>query len=302
MKATQKMSAVVLVVLLGAAVYGFLRTGQDNGSAGLLRRGKPASAGTTPLVDQTSLKTAQQLAHQPTTEEEKPFAEEALRLADKAVDLAFVQALHDADEHPPVLNADAREALARLEKSQTLLAEDKARVDQLDEAMDKATGDKKDAIDKQLDLMKAQADLDQDEADETKQDLIRAGGDWRDRINAMRTEHEQWEKASGLGPAPAEPGLGLLRWMQHWWTLHQKQMALWAAKAEAEARGAALTARHNGLDQQVETQKASTPALEHHAKKKNAERKASRDFGAEEAGALLDTTQRLARNQTALAS
>src|SRR5262244_2094849 len=100
MKAGQKMSAVALVVLLGAAVYGFLRTGQENGSAGLSRRGKSAASATPPLVDQTSLKTAQQLAHQATMEEEKPFAEEVLRLADKAVDLAFVQALHDADEHP----------------------------------------------------------------------------------------------------------------------------------------------------------------------------------------------------------
>lgn len=303
MSKTEKIAVVVVLALIGAAVYGLLRTRQEGTSIGLLRRGKAAVAPGTPLVDQTPLKTAQQLAHEPTTEEEKPFAEEALRLADKAVDLAFVEAYRDADEHPPALSPEAKEAKARVEKSQKLLADDKAQIDALDEAMEKATGDKKDKIDQRLDVIKAQADLDQDELDEAQQDLIRAGGDVKARLDALKAEHEQLAKAGGIGPAAAEPGLGTVRWLQYWWTLHQKQMAMWQAKADADGRAAALTAKHNALDTQVEAQKASSPQLAHHGKKvKEPAQAAAAELSDEETEALLDKTQRISSDQRTLAS
>jgi len=55
---------------------------------------------------------------------------------------------------------------------------------------EKATGEKRDALDDQLDVTKAQLELDQDEVDDAKQDLIRAGGDPQGRIQTMVEEHE----------------------------------------------------------------------------------------------------------------
>ena len=52
---------------------------------------------------------------------------------------------------------------------------DNARVTQLTAALTKATGAKQDSLDDQLAQAKVQAELDQDEVDNAKQELTRAG-------------------------------------------------------------------------------------------------------------------------------
>jgi small-conductance mechanosensitive channel len=302
---TRKFVSIVLVVLLAATIYGLIRTGEGQ-SVLPTRKSRVTPVTQAPLVDQAAFKTAQQLAQRPATVEERPFAEEALRLADYGLDLAFAQALRDAKEHPPELSAEAKEIQARLQKSEKLLAEDKARVEQLDEAMDKASEEKKAAIDDELDLVKAQVELDQDEVEDAKQDLVRAGGDPAGRIQAMVQEHESLGHAgsNSVGAVPEAAGLGLVRQGQRWWALHQKQMALWGAKQEAETRAAALTAKHNQLDAQVDAQKASSPELEHHSKKVKGREQlnsASGERTKEQSEELLDKTQRIAAAQKKLA-
>jgi small-conductance mechanosensitive channel len=321
MKSTQKLAAILIVVLMVAAAAGVVLTGSSSSSVRL--RGRHAAPAQPPLVDQTPLKTAQQLAQMPTTEDEKRLAEEALRLADYGVDLAFAQALKDAKEHPPQLNAEAKAIQARMQKSQKLLAEDKARVEQLDEEMDKAAGAKKTAIDEQLDLVKAQVELDQDELDDAKQDLIRAGGDPEDRIRAMVQEHEELAHGGGgIGAPPAVGGLGLVNQVERWLALHQKQMAIWRAKAAAEAKAGALAAEHNQLAEEIEAAKANSAALKHHAKSaggtagssgakdtssggaaaSSSASKRESAAGANDAEDLLDRTQRLDSQQKTLAT
>src|SRR2546429_115710 len=101
----------------------------------------------------------------------------------------------------------------------------------------KATGSRKEALSDQLDLAKAQLELDQDELDDAKQDLIRAGGDLEDRLKEMEKEHEAVTHGSGsalpnVATLPEE--FGLLHIFQQWLGLHQKQLQLWRAKQEAE--------------------------------------------------------------------
>jgi small-conductance mechanosensitive channel len=308
MKTTQRIAAVALVVLLAAGVYAWIRTGQGEEYAAL-RKAKHAIRADSTLVDQSALRSAQQIAQMPTAAEEKPFAEQGLRLSDFGVDLAFSQALRDAKEHPPALSVEAKEAQARLQKSQRLLEADKARADELDAAIDKAAGAKKDALDEELDLVKAQAELDQDEVDDAKQDLIGAGGDPQGRIQAMVQEHENLaHNGPGIGAPAAAEKLGLVYRGQQWWMLHQKQMALWKAKSEADARSAALAAKHEALDAQLETAKANSPALQHHAKSEKAAALAaaptlaSGGLSQEDTEELLDKTQRIASSQKTLAS
>jgi small-conductance mechanosensitive channel len=301
----QRVAAVVFSVLLVAAVYGLLRTGPSEESVSR-HQAKHASAPQTPPVDQAQLKTTQELAQLPTEAEERPFAEQALRLADYGVDLAFAQALREAKDHPPELSAEAKEIQARLQKSEKLLAADKARVEQLDVALDKASSEKKGAIDDELDLVKAQAELDQDEVEDARQDLIAAGGDPEGRIQAMVREHESLGHAGNsiIGAAPVAVGLGLINRLQRWWVLHQKQMALWGAKQDAEGQAAVFVAKHNALAEQLDAQKTSSPGLEQHSRKTR-EAVSKRDTAAptaEESEALLDKTQRIAAGQKTLAS
>src|SRR5260370_31111827 len=92
MKTTQKIAAIVLVLLLGAVAYGLFRTGQPAGARATSTKPASGTAAQAPMVDQTPLLTAQRLVQMPTSAEEKPFAEEALRLADHEMDLAFAAA------------------------------------------------------------------------------------------------------------------------------------------------------------------------------------------------------------------
>jgi small-conductance mechanosensitive channel len=259
MKTLQNIAGVALTFGLAAVGYGIYRTTTPASALGTVATSKQSQA----LVDQTPLKTAQQLALQANLPEERLLAREALRLADHEVDLAFAAALHDAKEHPPALSADAKEIQARLQRTEKILGDDIAHVAQLTASEAKATGDQKDEVGDELELAKAQQELDQDEVDDAKQDLIRAGGDPQDRIQSMVQEHETSTKATeaalaNSAEAPEKPGL-VFR-VAEWWSLRQRQQMLWRAKSDADAKQAVLAQSHNTLDSQVHAGDTATAA------------------------------------------
>ena len=107
MKRTQLIAAGVIVLLGLFVALGLWKTQQPPGSLNTGRQpGKP-------IVVLRPLKTAQQMAQLATSREERTFAQEALRLADYDVDLAFDEAIHETLRHPPKLSP---EALAAKEK------------------------------------------------------------------------------------------------------------------------------------------------------------------------------------------
>src|SRR5712664_2545278 len=259
MKTTQKIAAIVLAGLLGAAVYGLFRTAQPTSTPATNTKTSYGGSAQAPIVDQTPLLTAQRLAQMPTSPEEQAFAEEALRLGDHEMDLAFAAAVRDAEEHPPVLSAEAKEIQARLQQAERAVEADKSEVARLTAAYEKASADKKDALDDQIDVAKAKQELDQDEADDAKQDLIRSGGDPKGRIQSMVEEHEAASHVadtmhvSVFNDVEAQ---GLIHRVQRWSVLHQKQLLLWHAREDAESMVASLTAQHNALESQISAGKA----------------------------------------------
>src|SRR6202165_615418 len=258
MKTAQKIAAIVLVALLGAVAYGLFRTAQPTSAPAMNTKteyGGPAQA---PIVDQSPLLTAQRLAQMPTSAEEQSFAEETLRLGDHEMDLAFAAPVREAQEHPPALSAEAKEIEARLQQSERAVEADKAEVTRLTAAYEKASADKKDALDDQLDVAKAQLELDQDEADDAKQDLIRSGGDPKGRIQSMVEEHEAASHVADtmhVSVTNDAEARGLIHRVQRWWALHQKQLLLWHAKQDAESMSRSLTAQHDALESQISAEK-----------------------------------------------
>jgi len=103
MKPVQKIFAITLVVLLGATVYGLVRTGEPPKVPPSVGKGKQPVTAQAQLVDQSPLKTAQKLSELSMSDDEKLLAGEALKLADREVDLAFDQAMHEAKDNRPVL-------------------------------------------------------------------------------------------------------------------------------------------------------------------------------------------------------
>src|ERR1700704_96935 len=128
MKTKQKIAAIVLVALLGAVAYGLFRTEPPANGSWINAKAAYGGPGQASIVDQTPLLTAQRLAQMPTSTEEQPFAEEALQLGDHEMDLAFAAAVRDAEEHPPVLSAEAKEIQARLQQAEGAVDADKAEV------------------------------------------------------------------------------------------------------------------------------------------------------------------------------
>ena len=310
MSKLQRISVILLVVLLGATIFGLVRSNRAANAPLSQDKKNHTAPSQAPLVDLSPLKTAQELARLVNASEELPLAQEALRLADYEVDLAYSAALREARERPPVLNAEQKEIQARLQGAQKQLQTDQALVDQLTAALARAAGDRKEALADELAQAKADLELDQDEVDDAREDLIRAGGDPEDRVQEMKREHEatHGNPAIPSGSAPAEER-GLIHRFEQWSALHEKQLRLWKAKAEAEAAAATLSAEHNALDVRIDAEKTSTPELARHAKhavaaghSTSSAAPSRTNRSREEAAALLARTKRIASDQKGLAN
>jgi small-conductance mechanosensitive channel len=264
----QQIAAVGLVLMLALAAYGLLRTSPQNNSLTGLPGGASSeisgekSGG--PLVDQTPLLVAQRLAPLAAGDDERPLALEALRLSDQEVDFAFASALRNAKLHPPAFSAEAQELQKTLSDAETALGNDKALVDKLTAAEAKATGETKISAGDELEIAKAQLELDNDEVEDAKQDLIRAGGDPQGRIQAMVREHEDAVKDTAAPPSGPDSSLqagGLVHRLHQWYTLQEKHLKLAQAQQAARAAAVALTAKHDALMTQIGMKKSSLAAV-----------------------------------------
>ena len=264
MRPYQKILAVMLVLLLAATVYGLIRTAQPPRAPRTGGNGSGATAA--PSVDQTPLLAAENLAKMPTAEDELPFAQQALDTADKDMDEAFAAAKRELEDHPVTLSAEAKQIQARLNQAEDVLAADDALVERLTGEEAKATGARKDDLHNQLVLAQANQQDHQDDVDDAKGDLKRAGGDSTSRIEALTQEHDASSKVSdGLKDSlkvtagAAAEQLGLVHRFSEWWALHQKQLVLWQAKQQAESAAAAFSASHNELEAEPEAKQGSAP-------------------------------------------
>jgi small-conductance mechanosensitive channel len=308
MQRRHQIAASLIFLLIAATLFGIWHTRQASSlsTSALAKNSKQANSSLT-AVDQTPLKVAQQLAQLASTPEERAFAQEVIRLADYEVDMAFDTALSEARLHPPPLSPEAKEINERLQKGEKILKADEERTKQLAEQVVKTPEDKRESV--ELDLIQAEADLDlgQDEVDDAKQDLYRAGGNLVDRIQAMKKEHEELGHANATaiptGNIPPEE-LGLIHRAQQWSALHQKQLELWQAKNDALAAAGKLSAQHDALESASDAAKAQSPELVHHSKLSQSAQPASRvsaaDKSREDSASLLQRTEQIAANQKIL--
>lgn len=124
MKSVEKVVLTVLLVLLIVALGAIAFTRDWADSPRTLHVDAIHSTHKDQLVDTRALETAQQLAPLAVTHWEQDYAQEALRLADHSVDLAFSGALEDAKENPPAATAETLELTKRLQELQTLVTAD----------------------------------------------------------------------------------------------------------------------------------------------------------------------------------
>ena len=264
----------ILALLLAAAVYAVVLTrpqprpvASRGVGAGPGGRGGGGGGGpqTGPLVvDESALEAVKTLVRMPTAPEERESATSALRLADKASDLAFAQAVWRMASRPTAATAEAQQINARLQEALRTLANDKATVDRLTAAASKAAPAEAQRLNDQLELAKAVATLDQDEVDDAQQDLMSAGGNPQSGFDEMIKQHEAASKASDtlrIMTAPLVIKPGLVSEISTWQALGDKRRTIIQAENSADSTAKVLRARHDSIQARAARRLQATPTL-----------------------------------------
>lgn len=316
MKFRHWMTAGVLLLLMALAVVGLLHTrepassdsetGGNPASGKLLARKAPAAR--RGLVDQRPLQTARRVAALASTAEEQALAHEAEKVGDHEVDLAFFDALRTAEENPPALSPEAKQILERKNKAAKTLKDDQEDITQLTRKLAAASESQKDNLQDQIDVAKAQMDLDQDEFDDASEDLEQAGGDPESKIKRLKAEHDANDRAAAQGASAVNPYerdyQAHTMWdvFRAWKALREKQATLEQAQREAATKAERLGKRHNALAAQVvkenENREAAKQQAQGFAKGNKA---ASREESKAGAQTALDSLKQYSRDQKNLA-
>jgi small-conductance mechanosensitive channel len=283
MKLKANLALIGLVAALAVVGYGVYKTELPSGPrVRSTTRRNPADRPI--VVDQTSLLTAEQLVRLPTAPDERSFAQDALRLADQEMDLAFAQAVRSILNQPKVSTPEVKALEERLQSAQRSLAADQQRVKELAAALESATPATKQSLSDRLDLAKAQVVLDQDEIDDSSQDLQRAGGDPQGRMQGMMEEHDAASKSSDsvrVNVTRITETHGLVEHLQALQSLYLKESQLEDARATADSLGAAFKQRHDRIEARAAALRDSANAA----------------AGADSTAALLVTAQRRAQSE-----
>ncbi len=315
MKVRQWITGIVLLLLVAAAIVGIVWTRElpapsDEASTTPNKKtlGHKAPAAQHPLVDQRPLQTARRMAAIAGTPEEQALAHEAEKVGDHEVDLAFFDTLRTAEENPPPLSPEAKQIAERKAKAEQTLKEDQENVALLTRRLAAATESQKDNLQDQIDVAKAQMDLDQDEVDDASEDLEQAGGDPQSKIKRLQAEHE----AGDHNVAPAGSAVNvheqdyqahtLLSVVRAWQALREKKARLQEARDETAAKQQRLSQRHVALEAQVEKDKDTRDAAKEQAKgfAKNT-KAATREESKASAKGAMDALKQHTRDQKNLA-
>ena len=315
MKPRHWITAIVLLLLMALAVVGLLRTREQKPPEEAEESGKaPAKrllareAAKRPLVDERPLQTARRMAAMASTPEEQALARQAVKVGDHEVDLAFYDTLRTAEENPPKLTPEAKQIEDRKNKVALALKEDQENIAQLTRKLAAAPESQKENLQDQIDVAKAQMDLDQYEVDDASEQLEQAGGDSQSKIKRLKAEHDASDQnATPAGSALNPHELGyqthtLLTVFRAWKALGEKKAKLEEARQETTAKVLRLSQRHDTLAAQVEKEKENREAAKQQAKSfARGSAAASREQSKSGAQTALDSLKQYTRDQKNLA-
>lgn len=269
MKAQRLVLSALLVLLVLAAAGLVLTNSWTNGVSKLAAKQSSSEA----LVDESPLRTAQQLAKVAVTSDEQQYAGEALRLADHEVDMAFSAALREATRHTAPLSSEAKALQARIVRRQARVDAEKANIARLTELVAKTSAARKGVLQQELTLAQAQESLDEDELGDAQQDFIRAGGDPRNKIQQALQQHEQsvadldkgiitFATSSYQVSTEQTTARNMLAEFRAWKSLNAKKLQIDAARQDALKRASVLSQSHDALEKQIRTQQSSGTAAQ----------------------------------------
>src|SRR5580704_6761728 len=229
------------------------------------------------IVDQRPWQTAQTLAALAVSAEELELAREAERLADHEVDQAFAQSLRQASAETRELTGEALTLQHRVTELQGMVKEDQQRVAALTPKAGSVTGAVPGSppavtpTGDDLYVAKAQLGLDQDELADSIEDLARASGDHRGKIQqelaareAAMKKYDEQAAAGGDGQTAvisAGKYKTLAGQISEWWAQRNRMQLIAQAEQLARADVAALTADHARLEPEAQAAEAKAAAV-----------------------------------------
>jgi len=257
MKAFRRLSIAVPATVLIASLIGIYLTQGAMANLPFLRgKGSPAVArGSNDLVDQRPWQTIESLTPLAVSAEETRLVHEAQRLADHEVDQAFAQALRQASLDTRNLTGEALALQQKVAALQGVVQEDQGKVDALTAA---AKGVNPPGTD-DLDIAKAQLQLDSDELTDANEDLAILSGDKRGQIQQQLTAREAAMKkfdAQNESSAPSAVQSArrygtLYGRIAGWFDQRTRMDSIAQAQAQAAADAASLAAQHDSLEKQL---------------------------------------------------
>jgi small-conductance mechanosensitive channel len=272
MKAHQWIVSLGLLALVLAAAVGLILTRQSvqsDPSASRTRR--------PPVVDEQPLTTARAMAALAADWEEQRYSRQALKLGDHTVDVAFSYEMRQATEHPAPPTPESKKLYAQANQSEAAVKADQDRIDQLQKQLASAKDDHgKNSLQQQIDLTKAQLELDQDELEDVKANLIRSGVDRLSRIQRQFNRHEATQKeyetnnpqsSAGTTNSNSQTGSSAtIVQLSAWSSLRGKKKQLQRALDEARQTGNTLKQSHETLQSQVAMEVSNKDAIAQKAK------------------------------------
>jgi len=262
-----RLTILVVLVAIFLLCIAFTWTTRDAMSnLPFLKQGNRAQAslgGQKTIVDVSPWQTAQALAALAVTAEEREYVREAERLADHEVDQAFASALRQAAIKPPVMSSETAAISGRIKQLEEIVKADQARVDsitaQAGKPAAKTNQDQTSPGTDDLSLAKAQLGLDQDELGDARQELARATGDQRPRIQQELATHQaamskydaQAHELVQTAVASVSQHGTLAGRIRAWFAQIDRYQLLQQAIRKAQADAASLTTKRNALQTQV---------------------------------------------------
>jgi small-conductance mechanosensitive channel len=202
----------------------------------------------TPLIDGRLFQIAQQMAAAADTPDERTLSRDALRLADHELDQAFASALRETLGASVPVTGPLKQLADRITRWKTQIAAQQERIAKLTKqaATDSAAAD-------QLELVKAQLELDQDELEDAQQDLARQGGDQHAKLQQALQDHESAQHQVPQAPSASTPEqtTTLIGQVRTWIALRERGQRLQAARQQALGHASDLGNQHNDLEQQA---------------------------------------------------
>src|ERR1700730_17006717 len=272
MKAHQWIVTLGLLALVLAAAVGLILTRQSAQSSSAGSQGRRP-----PIVDDQPRLTARAMVPLAADWEEQRYSRQALKLADHAVDIAFSYEMRQATEHPAPATPESKKLYAHASQADAAARADHDRIDQLQKQLASAKDDHgRDTLQQQIDLTKAPLELDQDELEDVKGELIRSGADRLSRIQRQFNRHEATQKEyetsnpqTGAGNPNSNLQTGAsaaITQFSVWNTLRGNQARLQHALDEARQVGNSLKQSHEVLQAQVGMEVSNKEAIAQQAK------------------------------------